>query len=241
MTDRGEFAERAARLHPDVAYQTDPCSETLTAERAAVLRRLHGRRRVLEVGCASGWFSGVLREHGHDVTGIEGDPRSAERARAGGTRVVVGDAEQATTWESAGNGYDAVLLMHVLEHLADPWEALRRARVRLAPGGVVVSLLPNVASWRVRRALLRGRFDYEDTGVLDRTHLRFFTVDTALALHRAAGFPAVVWEPVQVRAPLAAALRYRLRARRLADRYEAAAAARWPNLCTEVLLVDASG
>lgn len=240
MTDYGE---RARRLHPDLAYQGDLAGEQLTDERRAVAERVSGRRRILEVGCASGWFGAHLRSAGHEVLGVEGDPRAAERARALGLGVVEGDIEDAATWAAVlerGGPFDAILSMHVLEHLADPWEALRRMRPLLAPGGTVVSLLPNVAAWRVRKALfLHGRFDYADTGILDRTHLRFFTLATAVDLHRAAGFGEVLIEPVQWRVPFEPWLRHRFRLPKVADRWETAMVARWPNVCTEVALVVA--
>lgn len=233
------LASRAARLQPAPAYQAGE-DAALTAERLAVLRRLAGRRRVLDVGCARGLLAAELARRGHEVVGIEGDPRLAEEARAARLAVVVGDAEDPDLWAALDGRFDAVVMAHVLEHLADPWQVLRLARERLAPGGAVVSLVPNVAAWRVRRDLfLHGRFEYVDSGILDRTHLRFFTLDTALALHRQAGFTSLDWESVRTWVPGAAWLRHRLRLRTAAGWWEATATRRWPNLCTEVTLVEA--
>jgi 2-polyprenyl-3-methyl-5-hydroxy-6-metoxy-1,4-benzoquinol methylase len=81
-----------------------------------------------------------------------------------------------------------VVFGDVLEHLVDPWEALRVARGLLAPGGVAIVSVPNVAAWPVRFGLLAGRFDYADFGLLDRTHLRFFTRRSAHELVQAAGY-----------------------------------------------------
>ena len=83
---------------------------------------------------------------------------------------------------------DCVIFADVLEHLVDPWAAVRQAREMLAPGGALVVSIPNVLHHAVVKDLLRGRFDYRDAGVLDRTHLRFFTAATARELVEQAGF-----------------------------------------------------
>jgi SAM-dependent methyltransferase len=83
--------------------------------------------------------------------------------------------------------FDVVLAGDVLEHLVDPRRVLADARSLLAPGGYVVASVPNVAHVDVRMALLCGRFAYRETGLLDATHLRFFTHDTLLELFERAG------------------------------------------------------
>lgn len=230
---------RVVRLQPAPEYQRG-VDDAVTPEREALLSRLAGRRRVLDVGCARGLVAALLREGGHEVLGIEADPRLAREARDRGVAVVEGDAEDPAVWGCAGGGFDAIVFSHVLEHLADPWDVLRRARGALAPGGVVLSLVPNVAAWRVRRDLFfRGRFEYAPSGILDRTHLRFFTLASAAALHRDAGFSTVGWWPVQTWVPGEAYLRHRLGMSRVARRWHDLAARRWPNLCTEVALFEA--
>lgn len=238
MTTPEGFSERAQRLHPELTYQVDD-PDSLPAEREMVRVRVAGRRTVLEVGCAIGNFSQVLAGEVHDVTAVEGDPRAAAVARERGIRVVEGDAEQPATWAELGT-FDAILFMHVLEHLADPWETLRLARDHVAEGGSVISLLPNVAAWRIRRALFfGGRFDYTDRGILDRTHLRFFTRESGAELHRAAGYTRIEQVPVDTRAPFEPLLRHRLGLRRIGWWYGRAMLRRFPNLCTETFLLEA--
>src|SRR5262249_29745593 len=72
-----------------------------------------------------------------------------------------------------------LLLSHVLEHLVDPVSVLRQLLNLVVPGGLVVVAVPNVLEWRTRISFLRGRFEYSNEGVLDRTHLRFYTYRTA--------------------------------------------------------------
>jgi 2-polyprenyl-3-methyl-5-hydroxy-6-metoxy-1,4-benzoquinol methylase len=88
----------------------------------------------------------------------------------------------------------------VLEHLADPWSVLRRFGERLAPGGTVVASIPNIAHHTVLRDLLRGRFDYQDAGILDRTHLRFFTRRSVLRLFEDANLEVIHFDRVADRA-----------------------------------------
>ena len=89
--------------------------------------------------------------------------------------------------------YEVLLFGDTLEHLPDPAAVLRRLRTRLAPGGHLVLSIPNVANWAMRLGLLAGHFDYTDRGILDRTHLRFYTRRTLiqmLARGRLRGHPA---------------------------------------------------
>lgn len=135
--------------------------------------------RILEFGCATGFISRHLTERGCEVTGVEVDPVAAEEARQWCKKVVVADLNRHDWVEEVGSGYDTVLFGDVLEHLLHPEETLRNAARVLAPRGRVIVSLPNIAHLSVRAGLLRGKFQYESTGILDITHLRFFTADTA--------------------------------------------------------------
>ena len=122
------------------------------------------------------------------MDGIELDPVDAEAARAACRTVIVGSVEDPATIERLPDGaYDAIVLADVVEHLRHPEEALRTLVPKLRSGGRIVLSVPNVAHWSVRLGLLRGRFRYEDVGLLDRTHLRFFTRETLLELLDDAG------------------------------------------------------
>jgi len=146
-------------------------------------------RRVLDVGCGAGALGAALRFERPEIeiTGIELDAKAARRAAGSLSRVLQGDA-LARLAELADGSFDAILFADLLEHLAQPEAALAHARRLLAPGGVVVASLPNVRHWSVVRQLLEGDFRYEAAGILDRTHLRFFTKRSALRLLEGAGF-----------------------------------------------------
>jgi 2-polyprenyl-3-methyl-5-hydroxy-6-metoxy-1,4-benzoquinol methylase len=148
-------------------------------------------KRVLDVGCANGYLAKVLVEHGCTVSGVEYDEKAAEQARPLLDQLVVGDLEQLDLVAELGTGrFDVVVFGDVLEHLRDPLPVLRSSRALLAPGGYAVLSIPNVAHGSVRLSLLKGRFDYRPLGLLDSTHIRFFTRDNLKALLRDAGFAA---------------------------------------------------
>ena len=142
--------------------------------------------RVLEVGCAGGELGRLLRTRGHHVTGIELVPEMAERARQWLDAVETADIET-VGFPFPPASFDAVILADVLEHLIDPWRVLREATGVLADDGVVVASIPNVQNLDVLRRLLRGRWEYRERGILDRGHLRFFTLHTIRDLFAQAG------------------------------------------------------
>ena len=169
-------------------YAVRVATHGLGASGQLMLREVPDGARVLDVGCASGYIAAPLSARGCAVTGFERNPHSAAAAEEHCEAVIVGDIESVDDRRRIPSGFDVVLLGDVLEHLVDPWDALRFVRGLLAPGGVVVASIPNVAAWTVRLALLRGTWDYADFGLLDRTHLRFFTRRTVHELVRDSGF-----------------------------------------------------
>jgi SAM-dependent methyltransferase len=143
------------------------------------------RHRVLDVGCSAGHLGRLLKERGHHVTGVELVPEQADEARRWLDEVVTTDVEVGLPFAPAT--FDAVIFADLLEHLVDPWRVVREAATLLSSGGVVVASVPNVQNLDVVRRLLRGRWDYRERGILDRGHLRFFTLATIRDLFAQAG------------------------------------------------------
>lgn len=136
--------------------------------------------RVLELGCSTGYIGRILiEEKGCTVVGVEVDPQAAVEARAKGLEVHVGSLEDGAFRTSLGEGYDIVIAADVLEHLASPPPVLEHFKRWLAPGGRAIVAVPNLATWSIRAQLFfRGDFEYQETGILDRTHLHHFTWET---------------------------------------------------------------
>jgi len=131
--------------------------------------------RILDVGCGAGLLGErLLRRGAVEVVGVERCAAAAEEARGRLTRVLCGDVETMDLPFSEGR-FDCIVLADVLEHLRDPLGVLKRLRAFLRDGGTVVASLPNVRFLPVLAGLLEGNWTYADEGVLDRTHLRFFT------------------------------------------------------------------
>lgn len=182
-------APRSATEGDALRYEAQvDLSETNTARTQLVLMTGENKQ-VLEVGPATGYITQALRDRGCRVTGLEIDPAAAEISAAFAERMIVGDIEAMDLEEElGGERFDVVMYGDVLEHLVDPEKVLVKTRSILTPGGRVVASIPNVAHASVRLSLLGGRFRYRDDGLLDRTHLRFFTRESIEALFDAAGY-----------------------------------------------------
>ncbi|MCL6640463.1 MAG: glycosyltransferase, partial [Candidatus Rokubacteria bacterium] len=136
-----------------------------------------GARRVLDIGCGAGGLGRALKRRSPCwVAGVEANPAAAAAARPYLDEVLEVDLEQVETWPWPPASFDCVVCADVLEHLRQPGRLLARLTPLLAPGGVLVASVPNVRHAGVLASLLvEGRWRYEDEGILDRTHVRFFT------------------------------------------------------------------
>jgi methionine biosynthesis protein MetW len=142
--------------------------------------------RVLDVGCGPGAVSCLIRDHRNArVVGVE---PNAERAAVGRGRGLEVHTGYVTPELLATLGrFDAIMFADVLEHLVDPAAMLRLVTPALQPGGVIVASVPNIAHWTVRLRLLVGRFDFTESGIMDATHLRWFTARTLRELFERSG------------------------------------------------------
>ena len=145
-----------------------------------------GARRVLDLGCAKGGLAGLLKARGPvEVVGVERDEDYAAAAEQHCDRVICADIE-ALTPDGLGR-FDCLVAADVLEHLVDPWTALRAYARLLDPGGTAVISLPNVGHWSTYAALIKGSWPRTPEGVHDATHLRWFTLRDARELVEQAG------------------------------------------------------
>lgn len=147
-----------------------------------------GVRSVLEIGCGTGAFGALVKAQRQcRYTGVELVEQAASQAHGRLDQVLVADVETAPLPFAPGT-FDCIVCNDVLEHLRDPWAVLRMLTGYLSPGGHVVASLPNVRFSEVMKDLIfRKKWEYQERGVLDRTHLRFFTESTVRELFRSTG------------------------------------------------------
>jgi len=197
-------------LSPRYVLKPDPHSS-----HSIILRWLgEGRgRRLLDVGAADGLLSRQLTAAGWRVTAIEGDPALAQVGARHCERMITVNLDREIP---AGEGpFDVIVYGDVLEHLVDPLRVLVELDRGLGPSGFVIISLPNIAHLWIRLLLLVGRFDYLDRGILDHSHLRFFTersmramlADAGLSIERFTATPAPLYQilPVSWHRPWVAA------------------------------------
>ena len=151
-------------------------------------------KRVLEVGCGSARLGEAFKARSPQSKyfGIELFESAAKEAALVLDGVICANIEQDTTVPlNLSPSFDTLVFGDVLEHLQDPWKVLTELRQYIEPGGSCIACVPNVAHWSLVAGLLQGKWDYQDTGLLDRTHLRFFTLDSAVQMFQKAGWTVV--------------------------------------------------
>lgn len=152
--------------------------------------------RILDVGSADGYLGAVLRERGHYMVGVETDDALAAQAKSHYDIFHVTDIEAFDF--PYRDEFDVILFADVLEHLRHPEKVLRSALPALNSDGQILISVPNVANFVIRIGLLFGRFEYADRGILDRTHLRFYTLANLENMIRAASCRLIEVVPTPV-------------------------------------------
>jgi len=166
-------------------YTTPKASKYFIEFREEILHLLpEYSSRALDLGCGSGETSGHLKKIGRFgwVCGVEGSDKAAEIAENKLDQVLKGDIEK-MDFPFPENSFDTILLLDILEHLVDPWTVIEKLKRLLKPGGIMIASIPNVRHYSVVLPLLFfGDWRYQQEGLLDSTHIRFFTSTTALKL-----------------------------------------------------------
>ena len=179
------------------SYGIDPQGDS-TANK--VLNLVGRNKRVLELGCGPGMMTRYLREQlDCRVTAVEFDAELAKQAEPYCERLIVADLETldyaaSFAADADADKFDVIIAADVLEHLRDPWACLRQLRPLLTDTGYLVVSIPNIAHNVIIGQLLAGRFPYQEQGLLDRTHLRFFARRDIEDLLFSTGFMPEVWQ-----------------------------------------------
>ncbi|MFM6139253.1 MAG: class I SAM-dependent methyltransferase, partial [Sphaerospermopsis kisseleviana] len=147
------------------------------------------KQYVIDFGCATGYFARLLTKRECQVVGVEINSQAAKVADQYCESVIIADLDYVSLSEILPNvKFDIAVFGDVLEHLRDPWRVLKEVHSFLKPQGYVVASIPNIAHGSIRLALLQGKFDYTELGILDNTHLRFFTRETAENMFEETGY-----------------------------------------------------
>jgi len=174
----------------EVLYE-DKVDDYYSTARVEVLKLVDGaNNRILDIGCGTGATGLALKRNGQagEVCGIELIKAAADEAAKNLDHVVVGNIEEMEIPFEHGS-FDYVLATDVLEHLYNPWKTLHRMAKFLRKGGHVIVIVPNTQNWRIVRDLVfRGDWGYVQKGLLDKTHIRFFTKKTLFEMLEDAGF-----------------------------------------------------
>jgi SAM-dependent methyltransferase len=180
-------------------YDTPVDPAAVNNSHAFALELVGWNRRVLELGAAAGHVTRALAAQECRVTALEYEEAAARDLVGIAHEVIVGDLNDPDVFCDLQPDFDVVLAGDVLEHLVRPQDVLSRAVCLLKPGGEVVVSVPNVAHVDLRLSLMQGKWDYRPWGLLDETHLRFFTLEGIRILVRKAGL--VLTELRRVRVP----------------------------------------
>ncbi len=145
--------------------------------------------RVLDIGCATGFMGEYLKKRKKCfVIGIEHAKDEASQASKVLDGVIEGDVEDIKTLNKVKQKFDVIIASALIEHLKNPRQFLKNIKKLLVPSGFVVVTTPNIVHWSIRKKILSGNFEYEDYGILDNTHLKFFTTKTFPQVFREAGY-----------------------------------------------------
>lgn len=174
-------------MRPDSLQDVEPYFRGLREEMLPYVP--DGVARALDVGCGAGGFGAMVRERtGAEVWGIEVNEKMAEEARNRLEKVLVGDAVEQLQ-KMPERQFDAIFFNDVLEHLVWPDQALRSSLPLLTERGAVIASIPNIRYFRALKQILWKRdFPWDDEGVFDRTHLRFFTKKSIVRLFEKSGY-----------------------------------------------------
>jgi len=183
--------------------------------------------RLLDLGAAGGHLGRAVREHCSYLAGVEPDRSLPPSAREGYDDWRAMDALSAGEWAEP---FDAVVCADVLEHLESPERMLAKIRGWLRADGILLASIPNIANVSIRLALLFGHFRYTDRGILDRSHLSFYTLSSARRLLEESGFRVAAAEPTAMPYELALPLLSRTPWSAPARAFAQATAGVWPTL-----------
>ncbi len=173
---------------PDVYY---------SATRSDMLKYINNSpKRILEIGCGTGRFA--MNFKGIEYWGVEPNNEAAQQATSHSNRIIIGTYESSSS-QIPNNYFDLIVCNDVIEHMIDPIGFLRSVKVKMASGGKLIASIPNIRyAPQLYSLLFNGTFDYEASGLMDYTHLHFFTQKSFRKIAESCGWKVEVSEPLAI-------------------------------------------
>jgi len=170
-------------MPPQKRYHTPAYGEN----HKKIAERIPDGARVLDAGCGTGPLARVLQGKRVELYGFDVSKECMAIAKSYFDHVVIGDIEKSSL-PYMENFFDVIVFMDVLEHLFRPDRVLVRAKTLLSKNGFILASIPNIVHWKTRLLILLGKFRYQDVGICDKTHVRFFTIDSIKKTFESAGY-----------------------------------------------------
>jgi O-antigen biosynthesis protein len=151
-------------------------------------------KNVLDVGCSEGLLSKKMKENNCSLVGIEQDKDAAGIAEEYCQDLILGDVESIELDSKYENYFDILIFADILEHLKEPSDVLERFKKYLKDDGCLIISLPNISNWKIRLQMLLGKFEYNEYGILDNGHIRFFNEKSVKKMIYNAGYEIIKFD-----------------------------------------------
>lgn len=167
-----------------------------------ILSLIQNKKKILEVGSSSGYMTKVLKDRGCSVDVVELDTTALKKVKNIANLTFAGSIEDKKIQDQIKKHYEVIICADVLEHLADPEPVLDFLKTRLDDKGYFLISIPNVAFWEMRKQLFfQGDFSYKESGLMDKTHLRFYSLNNFIDLLKKHKFYIYEMIPAEARFP----------------------------------------
>ncbi len=176
-------------------YKYDVLNKNQFESHQIALSLIKNNSKILDIGCATGYFAKELLKKGCITYGVDCDVNAIKKAEKYCQEVAVADVDENDIIPFKKHFFDYVVLMDVLEHLKNPEDVLSTIKPYLKKDGKIIVSVPNVAHASIRWMLFKGEFRYTNTGIMDKTHLHFFTQKSLASLIRKTGYRILEFLP----------------------------------------------
>jgi methionine biosynthesis protein MetW len=176
-------------------YRYDKFNRNDFESHMLALNLIDAGSRVLDIGCATGYFAKELLKKNCETWGIDNDKLAVNKAIKYCKKAFLVNIDDKKNLPVPKKYFDYIILLDVIEHLLHPEMILEKVKPHLKKGGKIIVSVPNIAHASVRWSLLRGEFNYTTTGILDKTHLHFFTKDSLKNVLKKAGYKIIKLSP----------------------------------------------